>query len=138
MRSVLGQTVLKRKANLSLDGKKTLGHNVPMSESDAKDQYEQEFIARVKAARIATGKKQWQVAELMGIKQDQYKHYEVTTGKGRVIPHHLIGRFCLVCSIDPNWLITGKGPKPLQPPHIVEREPESVPKPKRTRRSKAA
>lgn len=132
--SVLGQSVLKRKANLSLDGKKSLGQNVRMAESDAKAQYEQEFIARVKSARIATGKKQWQVAELMGIKQDQYKHYEV----GRVIPHHLIGRFCLICSIDPNWLITGKGAKPMQPPHIVEQEPEPVRRPKKNKRFKAA
>lgn len=112
----------------------SLGQNVPMVDSDAKAQYEQEFIARAKAARIATGKKQWQVAELMGIKQDQYKHYET----GRVIPHHLIGRFCLICSIDPNWLLTGKGSKPLQATHAVEAEPEPVPKPKRAKRSRAA
>ena len=101
-----------------------------MADSDAKAQYEQEFIARAKAARIATGKKQWQVAELMDIKQDQYKHYET----GRVIPHHLIGRFCLICSIDPNWLITGKGAKPLQPPQIVVTEPAAIPKPGRAKR----
>lgn len=105
-----------------------------MSESDIKAKYEQEFIARVKAARIATGKKQWQVAELMDIKQDTYKHFET----GRVIPHHLIGRFCLICSIDPNWLITGKGAKPMQPPHIVETDQDKAPKPKRAKRSRRA
>lgn len=130
----LGPFVLKCKDILALDAKKSLGHTVPMAESDAKAQYEQEFIARVKAARIATGKKQWQVAELMGIKQDQYKHFEV----GRVIPHHLIGRFCLICNIDSNWLITGKGAKPLQPPHLVESEEAPVPKPKKAKRSRAA
>jgi DNA-binding XRE family transcriptional regulator len=87
-----------------------------MADSDVKTRYEKEFVERVKAARIATGKKQWQIAELMDIKQDQYKHFET----GRVIPHYLIGRFCLICSIDPNWLLTGKGTKPLQPPHAVE------------------
>lgn len=138
IRDVLGQLVLKRKDKVALDSKNTLGHNVRMAETDIKAQYEQEFIARVKAARIATGKKQWQVAELMDIKQDQYKHYEVLTGKGRVIPHHLIGRFCLICSIDPNWLLTGKGAKPLQPPHMVEAEEKTVPRPKRAKRSKAA
>ena len=105
-----------------------------MAEIDSKAQYEQEFIARVRAARIATGKKQWQVAELMGIKQDQYKHYET----GRVIPHHLVGRFCLICSIDPTWLMTGKGSKPIQPPHSVETEAEPVPKSRRAKRSQAA
>lgn len=138
MTTFLGQTVLKRKDNLALDGKIRLGHTVRMTDSDAKAQYEQEFIARVKAARIATGKKQWQVAELMGIKQDQYKHYEIVTGKGRVIPHHLIGRFCLICSIDPAWLMTGKGAKPLQPPHMVDTEDVPIPRPRRARRSKAA
>lgn len=134
MASVLGQLVLKRKDNLALDAKKLIGHNVRMADSDAKAQYEQEFIGRVKAARIATGKKQWQVAELMGIKQDTYKHFET----GRVIPHHLMGRFCLICSIDPNWLVTGKGAKPMQPPHLVETEPAAVPKPKKAKRSTRA
>ena len=101
-----------------------------MADSDQKALYEQEFIARVKAARIATGKKQWQVAELMDIKQDQYKHYET----GRVIPHHLIGRFCLICSVDPNWLLTGKGAKPLPPPQIVATEPAAIAKPGRAKR----
>lgn len=131
---LIGQSVLKRKADLSLDGKILLGHTVQMADSVLKTQYDQELIARVKAARIATGKKQWQVAELLGIKQDQYKHYEV----GRPIPHHLIGRFCLICSIDPNWLLTGKGAKPLQATHIVAEEPAPVRKPKRAKRSRAA
>lgn len=126
----LGQSVLKSKAILSLDDKKPVGHNVRMADSDVKAQYEQEFIARVKTARIATGKKQWQVAELMDIKQDQYKHFET----GRVIPHHLIGRFCLICSVDPNWLLTGKGAKPLQPPHVVEAEKVTLPKARRAKR----
>lgn len=130
----LGQLVLKRKDNLALDAKKLIGHTVRMADSDAKAQYEQEFIERVKAARIATGKKQWQVAELMDIKQDTYKHFET----GRVIPHHLIGRFCLICSVDPNWLITGKGAKPMQPPHLVDAEPVKAPKPKKAKRSTRA
>ena len=134
MDDVLGHSVLKRKAILSLDGKKSLGHNVRMAESDVKAQYAQEFIARVKAARLAAGKKQWQVAELMNIKQDEYKHFEA----GRTMPHHLIGRFCLICNIDSNWLITGTGQKPLRATHVVEQEPELVQKPKKTKRSKAA
>jgi hypothetical protein len=134
MRRNLGQFVLKRKAVLSLDARNRLGHTVPMAESDAKAEYEQEFIDRVKSARIATGKKQWQIAELLGIKQDVYKHYEV----GRLLPHHLVGRFCLLCSIDPVYLMTGKGPKPLRATHAVEAEAPPIPKPKRARRSRAA
>jgi hypothetical protein len=51
-----------------------------------------------------------------------------------VIPHHLIGRFCLICNIDPNWLITGKGPKPLPPPHLVPPDPAAIPKPASAKR----
>ena len=134
MPDVLGQIVLRRKAILSLDGRKSLGHTVRMAESDAKAQYAQEFIERVRTARIATGKKQWQVAELMNVKQDEYKHWEVS----RTIPHHLIGRFCLICNIDPNWLITGTGQKPIRAMQVVNQEPEPVPKPKKAKRSKAA
>jgi DNA-binding transcriptional regulator YiaG len=131
----LGQMVLKRKDNLALDAKKFLGHNVRMAESDAEEQFKQEFIERVATARIATGKKQWQVAELLNVPQDHYKHWE----KGRLMPHHLIGRFCLVTNVDPVWLMTGKGQKPLKPPHVVETEDApAVAKPKRAKRSKAA
>lgn len=105
-----------------------------MAESDIKAQYTLEFVARVRAARIATGKKQWQVAELMNIKQDEYKHFET----GRPMPHYLIGRFCLICNIDPNWLLTGAGQKPLRATHVVEQEPQPVQKPKKNKRSKAA
>lgn len=130
---VLGQLVLKRKDNLALDGKKPLGHTVPMADSE-KEQYEQEFIARVKSARIATGMKQWQVAEALGVKQDFYKHWEVD----RLMPHHLMGRFCIVCRVEPTWLVTGKGKKPLQPPHIVASQEPAKPKAKRAKRSRAA
>ena len=130
----LRQFVFKCKDNLALDGKLSVRHNVRMDYMDSKAQYEQEFIARAKAARLATGKKQWQVAELMGIQQAQYKHYEV----GRVIPHHLIGRFCLICNVDPNWLLTGKGTKPMPPLHPVETEKVPVPKVRRAKRRKAS
>lgn len=134
MATNLGQSVLKCKDKSALDAEIPLGHTVQMADSDQEDHYKQEFIARTRNARIATGKKQWQVAELLGIKQDQYKHYEV----GRLLPHYLIGRFCLICSIDPGWLITGKGAKPLQPPHVVASESAPPAKPKRVRRSRAA
>lgn len=104
-----------------------------MADSE-KEQYDQQFIERVKSARIATGMKQWQIADAIGVPQDHYKHWETT----RLMPHHLIGRFCIVCRVEPEWLMTGRGQKPLQPPHIVEREPEPTVKPRRTKRSKAA
>jgi hypothetical protein len=134
MPDTLGQSVLKRKDKLALDPEKVLGHNVLMTEPDSKAQYEQEFIARVKAARIATGKKQWQVAELMGMPQDKYKQYETRS----LLPHHMIGRFCLLTNVDPNWLLTGRGAKPLQPPYVVAEEAPAIRRPKKNKRPRAA
>jgi hypothetical protein len=132
--NAIGQMVLKRKDKLALDRNYCLGHTVRMTESETEAQFKQSFTERVKVARVATGLKQWQVAELLGIPQDKYKQYE-----GRsLLPHYLIGRFCIVTRVDPVWLMTGKGQKPLRAPHIVEPEPEAQPRPKRARRSKAA
>lgn len=131
----LGQLVLKRKDKMALDGKNSLGHTVRMAESETDAQFKQAFTERVKSARVATGLKQWQVAELLGIPQDKYKQYE-----GRsLLPHALIGRFCTICRINPEWLFTGTGQKPLRAPHLVDTEDAPVvAKPKRAKRSKAA
>lgn len=136
MSSNLGQPVLKCKDFPSLDGNLSLGQNVRMAESDVEVQYKQEFTARVKASRIATGMKQWQVAEALGVPQDYYKHWE----KGRLMPHHLIGRFCIVCRIDPVWLMTGHGAKPLKSLHLATSEEpiRAVGKAKKARARKVA
>lgn len=135
MPQTLGQTVLKRKDFLSLDGSRPLGHTVRMAESDEESLYKQEFMARVKHARVARGWKQWQAADAMGIPQDKYKQYE-----GRsLMPHYLIGRFCLVCLVDPQWLLTGHGDRAPKPIRVVtESEPAPKPKQKRTRSRRAA
>lgn len=117
----LGHFVLRRKANLSLDGKKSLGHTVRMAENETEAQYKQQFMQRVKEARVALGWKQWEMAEALGMPQDKYKTYEVRT----YLPHHLIGRFCLITRVDPEWLVTGRGEKPLQPVKLVEQEDET-------------
>lgn len=119
-----------------MDGTLSLGHNVRMSESDLDIQYKQEFTERVAAARIARNLKQWQAAEALGIPQDKYKQYE-----GRsLMPHRLIGRFCIVTRVDPVWLLTGRGQKPLKPLELAatEEPPVAARKPKRARSKKAA
>jgi len=135
MERTLGHLVLKRKANLSLDAKLSLGHTVHMAESETEAQYKQQFMARVAEARIARGLKQWQLAEALGMAQDKYKQYE-----GRsLLPHHLIGRFCIITRVEPEWLLTGRGQKPIKGLHIAETEEASpIPKPKRTRAKRAA
>lgn len=133
MGAFIGPFVLNRKDKVALDAKNRLGHTVQMSD-DSEDQFKQQFIERVKAARVATGKKQWQVAELMNVTQDHYKHWERT----RLMPHHLVGRFCIITNVDPNWLMTGRGTKPLKAMELVEAEPERPKKPRKAKRSKAA
>lgn len=135
MSSCIGQSVLKRKDKMALDQKRRLGHSVHMSENDSEAHFKQQFTGRVKDARIALGWKQWQMADALDMPQDKYKQYE-----GRsLLPHHLIGRFCLITHIDPNWLMTGRGEKPIQPLKSVPTEPRAPgAKPKGKRRTNAA
>lgn len=111
-----------------------------MADSDDKDIYKQEFIGRVRAARGSTGKKQWEIAFAMGVEQDEYKHWEQTTARGRLMPHHLIARFCFACQVDPVWLLTGHGRMKGSPrPELATaQEPpaaRALPKRSRARRS---
>lgn len=135
MQSNLGPFVLKSKANLSLDANFLLGHTVRMAEAETESHYKQEFIGRVKAARTAIGWKQWQMAEALNMPQDKYKQYE-----GRsLLPHHLIGRFCIITRVDPEWLMTGRGQKPLAAMHLAATEELTpIAKPKRARSKRAA
>lgn len=138
MREVLGQSVLNCKAIPSLDGGLPLGHNVRMAESETEAEYKQRFMERVALARISRGWKQWQAGEALGMSQDKYKQYESRS----LMPHHLIGRFCLVCRVDPEWLITGRGKKPIKPLQEVATEPQDAPlraaAPKKARKRRAA
>ena len=104
-----------------------------MPDAETETQYKQEFIDRVRSARIATGMKQWQIAEALAMPQDKYKQYESRS----LLPHHLIGRFCILTRVDPEWLITGRGQKPLKPLHLTESEPAPVAKPARKGRRTA-
>lgn len=105
-----------------------------MSESETETQYKQRFMERVKGARIARALKQWELAEALGMPQDKYKQYESRS----LLPHHLIGRFCIVCHVDPEWLVTGRGKKPLQPLKLAPGEPEIIAKPRRARARRVA
>lgn len=68
------------------------------------------FKRRTALAREARGYTQEQLAELLNTTQGSYQKYE-----GRsLLPHHLVERFCLLCGIDSNWLLTGKGRAPTQ------------------------
>lgn len=98
-----------------------------MAEHDEKQQYKHEFVDRVRQARESTGKKQWEIALAMGVEQDEYKHWEQIGVKGRVIPTHLIARFCFACHVEPVWLLTGHGRMKGSPiPELAHEEPVVV------------
>ena len=104
-----------------------------MADPGSEAQYKKAFFQRVKAARNAVNMKQWQLAEALGMPQDRYKQYE-----GRsLLPHHLIGRFCIITHVDPEWLVTGHGEKPLKPIHVAGGSSIGA-KPKRKSASRAA
>lgn len=118
MPTLLGQSVLNCKADVSLDWGFRRGQNVRMAETETEAQYKSAFIARVKTARMARNFKQWQLAEALGMPQDKYKQYETRS----LLPHHLIGRFCIITHVEPEWLLTGRGEKGLRPIEVVETE----------------
>jgi predicted XRE-type DNA-binding protein len=61
---------------MALDSVMSLGHSVRMAEPETELEHKQRFILRVTESRTASGMKQWQIAEAMGIPQDKYKQYE--------------------------------------------------------------
>lgn len=112
-----------------------------MAESDAELKYKQEFIGRIRSARASTGMKQWQVALAMDVPQDHYKHWEQVGPKGRLLPHHLIPRFCYATHVDPAWLLTGHGRMKGSPqPALATAQEPDAPRaqPKRTRARRTA
>jgi len=99
-----------------------------MADSDQENEYKQSFMGRVAEARVARGWKQWQMAEALGIPQDQYKQYE-----GRsMMPHRYIWPFCMYANVSFEWLMTGKGRRsiPELPPVVPDIAPKAVPKTK--------
>ena len=112
MPRVIGLIVLKCKAIQSLDCEMPLGHNVRMAEVETESQFKQGFMRRVKEARISRALKQWEIADALGMAQDKYKQYETRS----LLPHHLIGRFCIICRVDEKWLVTGRGKMAPQEP----------------------
>jgi len=65
--------------------------------------WRKEFIARVKAARIASKKKPVEVAAELVVSLDTYNRWETRS----LLPHHLIVPFCRVTGADPMELMTG-------------------------------
>lgn len=74
-----------------------------------RSQFRGEFIARIRAAREASGRTQGEMAYALGIPLANYEKYE-----GRSpLPHHLIGRFAEITRVSLDYLFLGRGPPPV-------------------------
>ena len=125
MGSLLGQSVLNCKADLSCDLSDGVGHNVPMADRLSETEEKLAFIRRVRLARESKFRTQRPVYEFLGVPQDQYKHWETS----REMPRKHIPKFCVLTETDPEWLLTGEG----EAPQAIE-YPEEVPKRRRGRK----
>lgn len=65
--------------------------------------WRKEFIQRVKAARIVSGKKPTEVAAELGVNLDTYIRWETRS----LLPHHLVMPFCRITGGDPVMILTG-------------------------------
>jgi transcriptional regulator with XRE-family HTH domain len=75
---------------------------------DAASDFKMGFIARTKAARIAAGRTQEEMAKLLGVTQGHYKQYETRSP----LPHRYVEVFCLATGVTLEWLFKGKGRAP--------------------------
>lgn len=70
----------------------------------AEYQWRQAFKSRLKQARGA--RTQEDMADLLGVSRDAYSKYE--GGRDTDLPLRLLPRFCKICAISMEWLITGE------------------------------
>lgn len=73
---------------------------------EAKTAHRNAFVQRVKQARERRNITQEVIAAGLDLEQDAYKHYEIRS----YLPYHLIHRFCLICHVSVEWLVTGQEP----------------------------
>jgi hypothetical protein len=66
-------------------------------------EWRKEFILRVKAARIVSGRKPVEVAAELGVNLDTYNRWETRA----LLPHHMVMPFCRITGADPMMLLTG-------------------------------
>lgn len=118
----MGQTVPIRKDNLPQAGKIVPWHTRAMRDLLSPAQFEEMFIARVKALREAKGWTSREMATALDVPHERYRKYESRTP----LPHSLMERFALITGVSVEFLITGrrvrgKGPYPDVPgPHDLD------------------
>lgn len=63
------------------------------------------YIARVKEARVNAGLLQEDIAKSLGIDRPTYTNYE----SRRAMPQKYIAKFCEITRVSEKWLLTGEG-----------------------------
>lgn len=128
--TVLVQPVHRVKHKLYDDSVNASYTMCPMA-GGTEDTYWMGFQARLRAARKRANKNQREIAAVLQITQNQYRHYE--TRDKSLMPHNLILPFCLATNISVEWLLdatTSVDAKPRQRP--MRADPKLKRRPKRT------
>jgi DNA-binding XRE family transcriptional regulator len=71
-----------------------------MGQYDTQSAFKKGFLARTAKARINAGYTQEEIALLLNVPQDKYKHYE----RRSFLPHHLVASFCVATRCEIAWL----------------------------------
>src|SRR4029453_10485205 len=103
----------------------TLGHKMS---STTPRKYRDAFVARVRKARTDAGYTQRAVAMLLGVEASTYNNYERGRGKEppTLMPLHLIERFCVLCQVPIDWLVTGKEIRLRRVPRKVQKHKQQL------------
>lgn len=128
----LGQSVLKGKAEMSYDISPDFREPAGMTRMTETEE-DLAYIRRVRTAREAKFDTQKPVYKYLGVPQDQYKHWETQ----RPMPRRYIMKFCEVCEIAPEWLLSGEGNGPAVPEYPKDIPTRSAP-PRKARRARQA
>lgn len=113
---MIGQIVQSVKDNLPHDCHAWRRYNLSVSNLMTPSEYEELFIARVKALRESKGLTAAQMATALDIPAERYRKYESRSP----LPHGLVERFALIVGVSVDFLMTGRrvqggGPYPDVP-----------------------
>jgi hypothetical protein len=119
IRPFIGQSVLKRKAELSHDLGHQLLDNCSMAERMSETEEKLAFIRRTRMAREARFKNQGPICTILDLDQGTYKQYETRTP----LPHRYIPKFIAATGVSYEWLLADEGKGPEMPEY-----PREIPK----------
>lgn len=93
------------------------GQSVTLTRRMTPQEFNEQFVRRVRQIREALGWKPILMAERMGVPLETWRKYEKRTP----LPHHLIPTFCRITGVEVWYLLTGetagKAPRVTATPH---------------------